>query len=181
MLSVNAYLTETYFGQCSVNGDMYEQTNRCIGSTNQIIRNYSLGISLYFQGRQNVLSLFWKGVYFADFADMNFRSLCKRLGSSMTNVLHTWKPKKKKNIQSTLVISKSKGLSKILRDIRTSTNQICRNEEKNEKCIEQPNFTNEYVIWLLKLEIHWKYCGKEEKLLLMSNFSSFPQYFVTCC
>ena len=23
-----------------------------------------------------------------------------------------------------------------------------------------------------------KYCGKEEKLLLRSNFSSFPQYFV---
>ena len=29
-------------------------------------------------------------------------------------------------VQSTLVISKSKGLSKILRDIRTSTYQICR-------------------------------------------------------
>ena len=36
-----------------------------------------------------------------------------------------------------------------------------------------------YVIGLLKLEIYWKYCGKEEKLLLRSNFSSFPQYFVT--
>ena len=33
-------------------------------------------------------------------------------------------------IQSTLVISKSKGLSEILRDIRTSTYQICRIEEK---------------------------------------------------
>ena len=33
-------------------------------------------------------------------------------------------------IQSTLVISKSKGLSAILRDIRTSTYQICRIEEK---------------------------------------------------
>ena len=31
-----------------------------------------------------------------------------------------------------------------------------------------------------KLEIYWKYCGKEEKLLLRSNFSSFPQYFVAC-
>ena len=29
-------------------------------------------------------------------------------------------------IQSTLVISNSKGLSEILRDIRTSTYQICR-------------------------------------------------------
>ena len=33
-------------------------------------------------------------------------------------------------IQSTLVISISKGLSEILRDIRTSTYQICRIEEK---------------------------------------------------
>ena len=35
-----------------------------------------------------------------------------------------------KIIQSTLVISKSKGLSEILRDIRSSTYQICRIEEK---------------------------------------------------
>ena len=34
-------------------------------------------------------------------------------------------------IQSTLVISKSKGPSKIVRDIRTSTYQICSIEEKN--------------------------------------------------
>ena len=33
------------------------------------------------------------------------------------------------NIQSTLVISKSKGPSETLRDIRTSTYQICRIEE----------------------------------------------------
>ena len=33
-------------------------------------------------------------------------------------------------IQSTLVISKSKGPSKILRDIRTSTYQTCSIEEK---------------------------------------------------
>ena len=26
-----------------------------------------------------------------------------------------------------------------------------------------------------------KYCGTEEKLFLRSSFSSFPQYFVTCC
>ena len=32
--------------------------------------------------------------------------------------------------QSTLVISKSKVLSEIVRDIRTSTYQICRTEEK---------------------------------------------------
>ena len=32
------------------------------------------------------------------------------------------------------------------------------------------------VIWVLKLEIYWKYCGKEEKLLLRSNFFSLSQY-----
>ena len=34
------------------------------------------------------------------------------------------------DIQSTLVISNSKGLSEILRDIRSSTYQVCRIEEK---------------------------------------------------
>ena len=33
-------------------------------------------------------------------------------------------------VQSTLVISKSEGPAKILRDIRISTYQICRTEEK---------------------------------------------------
>ena len=47
------------------------------------------------------------------------------------------------NIQSTLVISKSKGPSETVRDIRTSTYQIYSSEEKQ---FEQPNFTNDYVI-----------------------------------
>ena len=38
--------------------------------------------------------------------------------------------KVKNLVQSTVVISKSKGLSEILQDIRTSTYQICRIEEK---------------------------------------------------
>ena len=39
-----------------------------------------------------------------------------------------------------------------------------------------------FVIWLLKLEIgvYWNNFGKGEKLLIMSNFSSYPQYFITC-
>ena len=37
------------------------------------------------------------------------------------------------HIQSTLVISKSKGPSKTLRDIRTSTYQICRTEENTSQ------------------------------------------------
>ena len=47
--------------------------------------------------------------------------------------------------------------------------------------IEQPPLTEWICNLTPKLEIYWKYCGKEEKLLLRSNFSSFPQYFVTCC
>ena len=35
------------------------------------------------------------------------------------------------HLQSTLVISNSKGLYETLRDIRTSTYQICGNEENN--------------------------------------------------
>ena len=37
-------------------------------------------------------------------------------------------------------------------------------KKRRKKSIEQPLFTNEYVIWLLKLKTYWKYCGKEEKL-----------------
>ena len=82
-------------------------------------------------------------------------------------------------IQSTPVISKSKGPSETLRDIRTSTYQMCRIEENT-------NRTTKFHKWTCNLttlvrNICWKYCGKGEKLLLRSNFSSYPQYFVTCC
>ena len=70
-------------------------------------------------------------------------------------------------IQLTLIIWKSKALSELLRHIRTSTYQICRIEETINRTIL---FTNEYVIWFLKLELYWKYCGKEEKLLLSLLF-----------
>ena len=81
-------------------------------------------------------------------------------------------------VQSTLVISKSKGPSKTVRDIHTSTYQICSIEEK--KTI----WTTKFYKWLCNLtplirNIYWKYCGKGEKLLPRSNFSSFPQYFIT--
>ena len=49
------------------------------------------------------------------------------------------------DIQSTLVISKSKGPSETLRDIRAELRKIPT---------EQPNFTNEHVICLLLLEIY---------------------------
>ena len=51
--------------------------------------------------------------------------------------------KMKFDIQSTLVISKSKGPSETLRDIRTSTYQMCRIEENTNRTTE---FTNEHVI-----------------------------------
>ena len=49
-------------------------------------------------------------------------------------------------IQSTLFISKLKGPSETLRDIRASTYQIFKIEKIQ---IAQPNFTNEYIIRLL--------------------------------
>ena len=76
----------------------------------------------------------------------------------------------KPEIQLTLVISNSKGLSEILRDICTSTYQICRIEEK---LIWLTTF-NKYMCNLIPevrdiLKILWK---REE------NFASFPQYFL---
>ena len=55
-------------------------------------------------------------------------------------------------IQSTLVISNSKGLSEILRDIRGSTYQICRIEEK---IIRLASFNKLICNWTLKLEIYF--------------------------
>ena len=68
-------------------------------------------------------------------------------------------------IQSTLVISNSKGPSTTLRDIRTLTNQICSIEENTIR-------TTKFHKWLCNLtplvrNIYWKYCGKGEKLLLL--------------
>ena len=74
-------------------------------------------------------------------------------------------------VYSRLVISNSKGLSEILRDIRTSTYQICRIEEK---LIRLTTF-NKYMCNLTPevrdiLKILWK---------RGENFSSFPQNFLT--
>ena len=63
----------------------------------------------------------------------------------------------KGQIQSTLVISNSKGLSEILRDIRTSTYQICRIEKK---LIRLTTFNKYMCNWTLEvrdiLKILWK-------------------------
>ena len=61
------------------------------------------------------------------------------------------------HIQSTLVISNSKGLSKILQGIRISTYQICRIEEK---LIPLTTFSKYMYNWTLEvrdiLKILWK-------------------------
>ena len=69
------------------------------------------------------------------------------------------------------------GTLKTVRDIRTSTYQICSIEEKTI-------WTTKFYKWLCNLtplnrNVYWKYCEKGEKLLPRSNFSSFPQYFIT--
>ena len=84
------------------------------------------------------------------------------------------------HIQSTLVISNSKGLSEILRYICTSTYQICRIEEKS---VRTTTFNKYICNWTLEfrdiLKILWKR-GEIAPKELRSNFSSFPQYFFTC-
>ena len=52
--------------------------------------------------------------------------------------------------------------------------------DSGKQLIEQPPLTEWICNLTPKLETFWKYCGKEEKLLLRSNFSSFPQYFIAC-
>ena len=79
--------------------------------------------------------------------------------------------------QSTLVISKSKGPSKTVRDIRTSTYQMCTFEENTKQTTKFHKWTCNLTPLIRK--ICWKYCGKGEKLLPRSNFSSFSQYFIT--
>ena len=63
------------------------------------------------------------------------------------------------NLQSTLVISNSNGLYEILRDIHTSTYQICRIEEE-EKIIRTTTFNKYICNWTLEvrniLKILWK-------------------------
>ena len=74
---------------------------------------------------------------------------------------------KKPPIQSTLVISNFKGLSKILRDIRTSTYQICRIEEK---IIRTTTFNKFVCNWTLEVMDIVKILWKRGEL-------SFSQYF----
>ena len=76
-------------------------------------------------------------------------------------------------IQSTLVISNSKGLSEILRDIRTPTYQIFRIEET---LIRLTTF-NKYMCNLTS-EVRDILKILRKRGEIRSNFSSFPQYFL---
>ena len=82
-------------------------------------------------------------------------------------------------IQSTPVISISKGLSETLWDIPHFNISDLKNwgKYKSNNQISQMK----YVIWLLKFRDVLKIFWKGKKLLIMSNFSSYPQYFVTSC
>ena len=79
-----------------------------------------------------------------------------------------------------LVISKSKGISEILGDIRTSTYQICRIEEKINRIT-----TFHKKIFNFTPEVRYMEDTVEKRrtcsLLLRRNYFSFPQDCVTCC
>ena len=76
-------------------------------------------------------------------------------------------------IQSTLVISNSKGPSETLRDIRTSTYQIFRIEEK---IIWTTTFNKFMCNWTLDVRDISKILWKEEKLLLSSLGAISPLF-----
>ena len=90
-------------------------------------------VDSFSEERQNTLSQFWKRVYMysksKDFAPLG--STFRVDTSSEESQNQPWQSCLPW-IQSTVVISKFKGLSKILRDIHTSTYQICKIEEKNK-------------------------------------------------
>ena len=76
-------------------------------------------------------------------------------------------------IQSTLVISNSKGLSEILRDIRSSTYQICRIEEKK---IRLNTFNKLIGNWTFEVRDLLKILWKRGEIALL-----FSTIFSTCC
>ena len=70
-------------------------------------------------------------------------------------------------IQSTLVISKSKGSAETLRGIRSSTYQMCRIEENTKRTTKVHRWTCNLTP--LVRNTCWKYCGKGEKFLFLST------------
>ena len=77
-------------------------------------------------------------------------------------------------VQSNLVISNFKRLSERLRDIRISTYQICRNEDK---IIRLTTFNKYMCNWTLEVRYILKILWKRGEIA-PKDFSSFPQYFL---
>ena len=80
-------------------------------------------------------------------------------------------------LQSTLVISNSKGLSEILRDIRTSTYQICRIAEK---LIRLTTFNKYPCNWTLQVRDILKILWKRGEIAPKEQFLLFSTIFFTC-
>ena len=81
-------------------------------------------------------------------------------------------------VQSTLVISNSKGLSEIFRDIRTSTYQICRIEEKT---IRTTTFNKYICNWTLEVRDIFKILWKRGEIAPKEHFLLFSTIFFTFC
>ena len=79
------------------------------------------------------------------------------------------------NIQSTLVISNSKGLSEILRDVHTSTYQICRIEEK---IIRTTTFNKYMCNWTLEVRDILKILWKRGEIAPWEQFLLFSTIFL---
>ena len=64
-----------------------------------------------------------------------------------------------------------------LKYFEISIPQHIRFAKLREKYSEQPHFTNEYVIWLLKVEIYRKYCAKKGEIAPWEQFLPFSTIF----
>ena len=81
-------------------------------------------------------------------------------------------------IQSTLVISNSKGLSELLRDIRSSTYQVCRIEEK---IIRLTTFNKLIGNWTFEVRDILKILWKRGEIAPQEQFLLFSTIFSICC
>ena len=81
-------------------------------------------------------------------------------------------------LQSTLVISNSKGLSELLRDIRSSTYQVCRIEEK---IIRLTTFSKLIGNWTFEVRDILKILWKRGEIAPQEQFLLFSTIFSICC
>ena len=81
-------------------------------------------------------------------------------------------------LQSTLVISNSKGLSELLRDIRSSTYQVCRIEEK---IIRLTTFNKLIGNCTFEVRDILKILWKRGEIAPQEQFLLFSTIFFICC